>query len=105
VNGDQIENIYRIQVINTSEHPMSLTLTVLGLENPLIYDVQNKLLEHIDVPASSNILLPLKVRITQGTLPQGPNLIRFIMQGEEVNTANHAIIRRREEKSTFIMLP
>ncbi len=104
VNGDQVENIYRIQVMNSSESPMKLELAINGLEHPEIYDSQNQRIEQIEVPASANMMLPVKVRISEDSLHKGPNPVVFVMQGHEISAKGVMIPRKKEEKSTFIML-
>ena len=104
VNGDQVGNIYRIQVMNSSESPMKLQLAIKGLDHAEIFNSQNQIINQIEVPASTNLMLPLKVRISQDSLSIGPHPVVFVMQGQETKTNGQQISRKREEKSTFIML-
>ena len=100
----EIENVYRIQVMNSSEFPMALGLTVTGLPKAQVLDSQGNMIEQIIVKPTSNLVLPLKVRVMPEGEHLGPTSIYFQLQGRELNgSLDQVQTRRREEKTTFIM--
>ena len=102
VGGDSIENIYRIQLMNSSEFPMQVNLKANGLENLKILNSQGKEIEQIQVAPSSNQLLPIKVRTLVGENEPGNYPIVFDIEAQE-QAVNKTILRQRHEKSTFII--
>ena len=70
--GGMIENVYRLQFINTDEKPHRYSLTVSGfpgleLTNPL----------PIEVPATTTKAFPVAVRADPKTLKHGSHAIVF----------------------------
>ena len=102
VDGVRIENIYRIQIMNASEHAMKVQVKVTGLENLKILDSQGKEITQIDVGPASNQLLPIKVSTAIGQNDAGNYPIHFDVIAQEMD-GDKAITRTREEKSTFII--
>src|SRR5690606_21495340 len=61
VAGGFIENVYRLQIINTSESPLTLQLNALGLPELQIRPADHPEREVV-VDASSNLLVPVVVQ-------------------------------------------
>ena len=103
VNGGEIENVYRVQIMNASEHPMDLQLKVTGLPNVQILDSRGNPIDQIMVKPTSNLMLPLKVRVTPGDMNTGPTPIHFDLKGYELIDDATKESRERSEKTTFFI--
>ena len=102
VDGERIENIYRIQIMNASEHAMKVRVKASGLEDLKILDSQGREITEIDVGPASNQLLPIKVSTEIEENDSGNHIIYFDVIAQEF-ADNKIIIRTRNEKSTFII--
>jgi len=102
VEGVRIENIYRIQIMNASEHAMKVQVKATGLNDLKILNSQGTEIGEIDVGPASNQLLPIKVSSTVGQNNSGNYPIHFDVLAQEI-TGGKTVIRTREEKSTFII--
>jgi polyferredoxin len=102
VDGVRIENIYRIQIMNASEHPMKVKVKAVGLEDLTILNSQGKEIGDIEVGPASNQLLPIKVSTTIGKNESGNYPIHFDVTAQEID-GNEIITRTRDEKSSFII--
>ncbi|WP_281742112.1 cytochrome c oxidase accessory protein CcoG [Polynucleobacter yangtzensis] len=102
VDGVRIENIYRIQIMNASEHPMKVRVKATGLDDLKILNSQGKEIQEIDVAPASNQLMPIKVSTTIGQNNSGNYPIHFDVTAQEV-VGDKEVTRTREEKSTFII--
>ena len=102
VEGVRIENIYRIQIMNASEHPMKVQLKATGLDGLMILNSQGKEIQEIEVASASNQLMPIKVSTTIGQNDSGNYPIHFDVTAQEM-VGDKEVIRTRDEKSTFII--
>ena len=102
VEGVRIENIYRIQIMNASEHLMKVRLNATGLEDLKILNSQGKEISEIEVAPASNQLMPIKVSTTIGQNSSGNYPIHFDVTAQEM-VGGKEVIRTRDEKSTFII--
>jgi cytochrome c oxidase accessory protein FixG len=103
VDGDRIENVYRIQVMNSAENAMRVNFRVTGMPNLEILTSQGKPLTDVLVEASSNQLIPIRVSSPLGVINPGNYSIHFEVEGVELNKGNDSVTRMRDEKSTFIV--
>ena len=88
-----MENVYRLQIMNTDEKPRSFRLSVEGLPGLTIADLPRT----IDVDAAATRLLPLRLQVPADAAAPGPHRIDIVI--EAVDDANIS----RREKSTFIL--
>ena len=102
VDGIRLENIYRIQIMNSSEYPMKVSLKALGLEDLKILNSQGKEIEQIEVAPASNQLLPITLSTMIGSNESGNYPIHFNIEAQEF-VGSKTLIRKRYEKSTFII--
>jgi polyferredoxin len=102
VEGVRIENIYRIQIMNASEHPMKVQVKATGLEGLKILNSQGIEISEIQVGPASNQLLPIKVSTKIGQNDSGNYPIHFDVTAQEL-AGNEVITRMRDEKSSFII--
>jgi polyferredoxin len=102
VEGVRIENIYRIQIMNASEHSMKVQVKATGLDGLKILNSQGTEITEINVEPASNQLLPIKVSATIGQNNSGNYPIHFNVVAQEL-VGDMVVMRTREEKSTFII--
>ena len=103
VDGTRIENVYRIQVMNSSENGLQVNFKVTGLPNLEILSSQGKPLKDILVEPSSNQLIPIRVSAPLGEINPGNYPIHFEVEGLELSKGKDTVIRLRDEKSSFIV--
>jgi polyferredoxin len=102
VEGVWIENIYRIQIMNASEHSMKIQVKASGLDGLRILNSQGKEITEIDVSPASNQLLPIKVSTAIGKNDPGNYPIHFDVIAQEM-VGDQVVVRARDEKSSFII--
>jgi len=102
VDGIRLENIYRIQVMNSSEFPMKVSLKAKGLDDLKILNSQGREIDEIEIAPASNQLMPIKVSTMIGSSEPGNYPIHFDIEAQEF-VGNKILIRKRHEKSTFII--
>jgi cytochrome c oxidase accessory protein FixG len=88
-----IENVYRLQIMNTDETARRLHLDVAGLPGLRIAGGE----QSIDAPAGSTRLVPLRLQAPQESATPGSHPIEVIVTDQD----DPSIERR--EKSTFIL--
>jgi cytochrome c oxidase accessory protein FixG len=103
VDGARIENVYRIQVMNSSENAMRVNFKVTGLPDLQILTSQGKPLNDVLVEPSSNQLIPIRVSSVLGEVAPGNYSIHFGVEGVEIHSGATTTVRVRDEKSTFIV--
>lgn len=103
IEGTKIENIYRLQIMNSSENPMNVQIAVSGLPNMQILDSQGKEVKDLVVNSASNLLMPVKVRVLIEDVKSGNHPIHFDIQAKEGGANASEALRVREEKSSFIV--
>jgi cytochrome c oxidase accessory protein FixG len=88
-----IENVYRVQIMNTDERARSFRLAADGLPGLRIVDVK----QPVEVGAAATRLLPLRLQVPADAAAPGPHPIEIAIEAED----DTKIARR--EKSTFIL--
>jgi polyferredoxin len=93
VEGGQIENVYRLQVMNTAEEERNFQVTVSGL--PTIHLAGDT---RIEVDGATSRMVPVKVRTGPGTVQRGTHRIEFEVralgvEGVAVREASVFIVR------------
>ena len=92
VEGGMIENVYQLQLINTTESPRRLRIRVDGIASAVVASEPE-----IDVPPVQPRLVPVRVRVPAGASPPGSSRIEFLVEALD----DPAVAVR--EKSTFYM--
>jgi cytochrome c oxidase accessory protein FixG len=92
VEGGQIENVYRLQVMNASESARAFRLTVSGIPG---IRIPGETVVEVDGAASR--MVPVKVRIAPGAAPAGTHRVDF---GIESTEDERVAVR---ERSVFIV--
>ena len=73
-----IENVYRLQIINTDEHGHRYRISAIGLPGLTIAPA-----DVVDVAATQTLSVPIRVRAPQGVGERGSNKIHFELQAED----------------------
>jgi cytochrome c oxidase accessory protein FixG len=92
VEDDQIENVYRLQIMNTGETAHRYGLKVEGLKGARVAGS-----EVIEVAGATTLAVPVRVRAPAGEGQRGSNKIRFVLTA--VDDASLHV----EEKAVFIV--
>ena len=96
VGQGQIENVYRLQIMNATEHGQKYTLAVTGIEGArIVSDAQ------VVVDAASARWLPVRVQAPPGAASAGSHPITFVVstQGTKPDEPQDAVV----EKSVFLV--
>jgi cytochrome c oxidase accessory protein FixG len=103
VDGDKIENVYRLQIMNASENPLEVELTASGLPEMKLLGAQNHEIHKLVVAPASNLLVPLKVRVEMDDVKPGKHPLAFVVTGKEQGEHADDTVRRSEEHTNFIV--
>ncbi len=98
VDGRYIENVYRVQLMNSSESPMRVDIKATGLPNIAVLDTGGKIIHNVVIAPASNLLIPVKVSVAINGVRSGAHPIQFEFRGQEGDR-----VRSRDEKSSFIV--
>jgi cytochrome c oxidase accessory protein FixG len=103
VEGTKIENVYRLQIMNSSENPMRVSIVATGLPGMKILSSQGKEITELVVNPSSNLLIPVKVRVAIDDVNTGTHPISFDIEATESGPNASSALRVRDERSSFIV--
>ena len=78
VDNGAIENVYRLQVMNTDERPHRYVIEVGGAEGIVVASDTR-----IDMPAATTKAVPVRVQVQPKALEVGSNSIRFVVRDVE----------------------
>ncbi len=78
VEGGQIENIFRLQVMNTTERPRNFVIRADGIPSLMIAGESR-----VELPAASTQLITVRARIQNGAVGAGSHKIRFLVEAED----------------------
>lgn len=98
VQGQWVENVYRLQLINTTEAPMEIAVAASGKDLPGLSIEYEAHAGHL--PATSNRLVPVRVRMPLEHAPQGTHRIDIVVS-EVSERGGHAQVRQ----STSFIVP
>ena len=92
VEQGQVENVYRLQIMNATEHSQQYSIGIAGIEGAqIVSDAE------IKVDAVGSRWVPVRVRTPPGTLAAGSHPIRFMVSSH----GNHA--EQLSENSVFLV--
>jgi len=89
VEDGMIENVYRLQVMNTDEAPHRYRISVTGIDS-----IKLATATEVEVEATASRALPVRVRTAPGAGKPGSNKIQFEMQSlddERVRVTEKAV--------------
>ncbi|MFZ5509218.1 MAG: cytochrome c oxidase accessory protein CcoG [Pseudomonadota bacterium] len=92
VEDGRIENVFRLQIMNTAEEPRRFSIGVVGLEGIEIASDRT-----VDIPAATTQSVSVRVRAEPGAGQRGSNRIFF-----EVRAVGHEDVFVRE-KASFLL--
>src|SRR5512135_2062951 len=92
VEGGKIENVYRLQIMNTSETPRRFAISAEGLPSLALASPAE-----VDVDGASSREVPVRLRIDAGAAAPGTHRIEFEVRALEERDV------KVEEKSVFIV--
>ena len=92
VERGMIENVYRLQIMNTEEVAHRYRISASGLHGLQVADESL-----IETPAAAMITVPVRLRIESGTVPAGSHRIEFLVNALE----SDSIVAK--EKSVFLV--
>lgn len=87
-----IENVYRLQIMNTDEAPHRYRISVSGIES-----IELATADEVQVDATSSRALPVRVRVAPGQGRPGSNKIEFELKSLD---NEHVEV---EEKAVFFV--
>lgn len=73
-----IDNVYRLQVMNTEELPHRFTIDVAGIQGVEVLSERN-----FELPPVTSKAIPVRIRVPQGNAIPGSNPITFIVRDRE----------------------
>ncbi len=101
VAGGVIENVYRLQMLNASEDPLYLTLSVEGAPGLTLKIVDGSVASTtVEIPSASNRIVAVVVRAPAGSMGAGPHPITFVTKS---TNAEGRLVTEIREKSSFIV--
>jgi polyferredoxin len=80
VGGGRIENVYRLQIVNSREQPRSFVVSATGLAGANIVLDES---EPIEVAAASTRLLAVRLRVDAQGLKPGSHPIKFLVTAHD----------------------
>ena len=102
VAGGMIENVYRLQILNSSESPLVLSISAQGIEGLRVGVGRSgaQSADRIEVPAASNYMMPVVVQAPyDGAIEPGSHPIEFVTVSREMDSSNGAVTEVREPSS------
>ncbi|MFL6582574.1 MAG: cytochrome c oxidase accessory protein CcoG [Burkholderiales bacterium] len=90
----EVENVYRLQIMNTSEFARSFIVTVSGPDTLELKGSQDP----VEVPAASSRMVPVRVEASRAQLAKGANPILFTIHSQH---ETQAIVVT--EKASFVV--
>jgi len=94
-----VENVYRLQIMNTDEVPREFTVRVGGLEK---MKIESETLP-ITVPGATNRVLPVRVQVERGDLEAGSHRIEFTVEARDPAQGTAAQPILIHEKASFVL--
>ena len=92
VGQGQIENVYRLQIMNAAEHGQQYSIGVVGIDGAqIVSEVE------VNVDAAGSRWVPVRVRAPPGTLAPGSHPIRFLVSTKGISS------EQLSEKSVFLV--
>jgi polyferredoxin len=93
-DSDEAENVYRLQVMNTTEAPRRFVISVAGLEDIEIEDGDPQ----VDIGPASSRMIPVRVEVDREHARKGANPIVFTVR--TVDDGPPVVIT---EKASFVV--
>jgi cytochrome c oxidase accessory protein FixG len=98
VEGEQIENVYRLQLMNSSEVAQRVTVQAVGIDGLIVFPPP----EPLSIPASSSRLVPIRLRAPEHAGGAGAHRIEFVIQTAAASAQPAHRPTTVREKSVFL---
>jgi len=98
IDGEQIENVYRLQLMNSSEVAQRVTVRAVGINGLMVFPES----EPISIPASSSRIVPIRLRAPEEAANAGSHRIEFVIQTAETDPHSAHEAMTVHEKSVFL---
>jgi len=95
VAGGQIENVYRLQIMNAAEKPLNFKLEAEGLQGLRIVTETD-----VQVPATESRWVSVRLQLPYDAAQPGSHPIHFLIQSYE---EGRQVVGQIEEKSVFLV--
>ena len=99
ISGGLIENVYRLQIMNTNDKPVTLQVTVDGVTGATVGLAENPQVYQLWVDGSTNRMVPVVVRAPVDQVKPGVYDISITVSGLEIDGTQEHVI----EKSSFFV--
>ncbi|NLZ12336.1 MAG: cytochrome c oxidase accessory protein CcoG, partial [Alcaligenaceae bacterium] len=99
ISGGLIENVYRLQIMNTNDKPVTLQVTVDGVTGATVGLAENPQVYQLWVDGSTNRMVPIVVRAPVDQVQPGVYDISISVSGLEIDGTQEHVI----EKSSFFV--
>lgn len=99
IPGGLIENVYRLQIMNTNDKPVTLQVNVDGVPGAMVGLAENSQVYQLWVPGSTNRMVPVVVRVPVDQVQPGVYDISISVSGLEVDGTQEEVI----EKTSFFV--
>jgi polyferredoxin len=95
VNGGNIENVYRLQIMNAAERPLDFRLNVQGLPNLSLVTAPD-----VRVASTESLWVVVRLQLPYDSAPAGSHPIVFT-----INSVNEGgqVLSELQEKSVFLV--
>ncbi|MBY0573796.1 MAG: cytochrome c oxidase accessory protein CcoG [Undibacterium sp.] len=90
-----IENVYRLQIMNTQESERRFHITVTGIAGAQIVDAESAF--KVQIKSASSQTLPIRVRVPAGAISSGASRIKFVIN--DIDDPQVRVV----EKAAFIV--
>ncbi len=94
-----VENVYRLQIMNTDELPREFTIQVSGLDGMTIESDPQPL----KVQGASNRVVPVRVKVQRESLEAGSHRIDFTIEARTAAPGGEAVPIVIREKASFVL--
>lgn len=98
VEGGLVENVYRLQLMNATEHPLHVTVLATGLDGLRIGDAAQGGTAELDLAPASNRLWPVRLAVPVDGAEPGSHAIRFVVRASGAQSSTTL-----QEASSFIV--
>ncbi|MCC7548829.1 MAG: cytochrome c oxidase accessory protein CcoG [Burkholderiales bacterium] len=94
-----VENVYRLQIMNTDELPRQITIRVSGLEGMTIESEAQPL----EIRGATNRVVPVRVKVQRAGVEPGSHRIDFTVEARESAPGSQAEPIVIHEKASFVL--
>jgi polyferredoxin len=94
IPGNLIENVFRLQIMNTDDAALTVTLRADGLPGLEMRFATGEPTGPIEVPGGSHRLVPVVVRLPVGQAGPGVHSISFVVDAESASGQGVQLVKK-----------